>query len=679
MSKHIDIKAVARAALDHAEAIARRWAPNGKRVGPEWQAINPTRADSKSGSFSLNFGSGKWADFASGDKGGDMVSYVAYVERIKQPAAARLIADFIGFDPSTPTPAPTPKKSEATERPILPIPAQAKPPPGTHPVHGTPSFVWCYKNQNGEALFYVYRFDSPGNRKQILPLSLCSNGWRWAAVPAPRPLYALDKLAAKPNAPVIFVEGEKAADAAARLMPDHVATTTPNGAQSPGKADFLPLKKRLIYIWPDADAPGTKYADDVAALARQAGAEEIYLLDITSLSIDPTTAEKVDLAKGWDAANALAAGWHADTIKRHASFTKVENNTPKKTENATDQYPRYECRADGVYYVGLEYNRQKKHYAPAAPVWICSPLTVAATTRDAHGESWGRLLVTIDPDHDEHRWVMPMAMLAGGGDDLRAKLLDLGVIFSPANETKKRITEYIATAKPNQTVRCTHRIGLVRNDFSIFVLPHRTIGGGDETYIFTGGIDTNPYRTAGTLADWRDNIAALCVGNSRLLFVVSLALAGPLMKMAGDDGGGFNLFGSSSTGKTTALRAAASVWGGVDYIQRWRATDNGMESLGPLYTDTFLALDEMAQIDPRTAGEAAYLLANGAGKNRADRNGDARRKKTWRVNFLSTAEITLAEHVASSGRRAMAGQEIRMIDIPADAGKGLGIFDTLKE
>ena len=53
----------------------------------------------------------------------------------------------------------------------------------------------------------------------------------------PRPLYGLDRLAARPDAPVIVCEGEKAADAAERLFPEYVAVTSPNGAGSPHCAD----------------------------------------------------------------------------------------------------------------------------------------------------------------------------------------------------------------------------------------------------------------------------------------------------------------------------------------------------------------------------------------------------------------------------------------------------------
>jgi putative DNA primase/helicase len=88
-------------------------------------------------------------------------------------------------------------------------------------------------------------------------------------------------------------------------------------------------------------------------------------------------------------------------------------------------------------------------------------------------------------------------------------------------------------------------------------------------------------------------------------------------------------------------------------------------------------MKEMGQVDAREAGEIAYMLANGAGKGRAHRDGSARRPAQWRLLFLSSGELSLADKMAEIGRRTKAGQEVRLVDIPADAGASLGIFETL--
>lgn len=107
--------------------------------------------------------------------------------------------------------------------------------------------VWRYSDT-----FYVCRFP----QKKIRPIWFDGTAWRFKAPPAPRPLYNLDALTAKPAARVIIVEGEKAADAAARLFPNAIATTWPSGCKAITKADWSPLAGRDLLLWPDNDTPG---------------------------------------------------------------------------------------------------------------------------------------------------------------------------------------------------------------------------------------------------------------------------------------------------------------------------------------------------------------------------------------------------------------------------------------
>ena len=92
----LDFPAINRAALVSLPALLRRWLPDGRLVGREYTARNPKRADRRPGSFRINVNSGKWADFATGDKGGDVVSLAAYLSGTGQGEAARALADMLG-------------------------------------------------------------------------------------------------------------------------------------------------------------------------------------------------------------------------------------------------------------------------------------------------------------------------------------------------------------------------------------------------------------------------------------------------------------------------------------------------------------------------------------------------------------------------------------------------------
>ena len=98
MNGPIDFGAINRAALAAFPAVLARILPGGKRVGAEIVALNPRRADRRLGSFKVNRYNGRWADFATGDKGGDVVSLVAYLEGVSQGEAARRLARMLGLE-----------------------------------------------------------------------------------------------------------------------------------------------------------------------------------------------------------------------------------------------------------------------------------------------------------------------------------------------------------------------------------------------------------------------------------------------------------------------------------------------------------------------------------------------------------------------------------------------------
>ena len=92
----IDFARINSAALAALPSLLSRWLPDGRREGHEWVARNPRRADRNLGSFRVNMITGKWADFATDDRGGDVVSLAAYLAGTGQADAARNLADMLG-------------------------------------------------------------------------------------------------------------------------------------------------------------------------------------------------------------------------------------------------------------------------------------------------------------------------------------------------------------------------------------------------------------------------------------------------------------------------------------------------------------------------------------------------------------------------------------------------------
>lgn len=704
-----DFRTVAAAALASADAVLSRWLPQGKREGVEWVALNPTRNDARPGSFSVNTRTGAWGDFASRDRGGDLVSLIAYLEGCNQGEAADRLADFLGLPGARPyqnapgqpgqpghaavarvfaAPAgnATSGATGADEGELLaPVPDDAPPPPEAHPKRGRPSKVWIYRDAEGRVLMHVCRFDQPDGSKDVLPLTLWRIGgacrWKWKGLFAPRPLYGLDRLAARPDAAALLCEGEKSTDAAGELLPGFVAITSPSGAKSAAKADWSPLAGRRVLVWPDADEQGAAYAADAERLALEAGAAGVARMNLDALAALHGDA----LPKGWDAADAQAEGMDRDTLESIAAEALERLDAPTadhQAEPEAQRLPRFDSvegvkgRRNGVYWCGIERDRTTKAEVPAPPIWICEPLHIRANTRDERGSDWGRLLEWRDRDGRLHSWAMPCEMLAGSGEELRAALLreGLNITSDPAN--RRRLLDYIAWSRPGVTARAVTRTGW---HGPAFVFPDRTLGDTDAEPIHYQHTAAEGVRlgTAGTLEGWREHVAAPCAGNSRLVLAISASFAASCLSLLDAEGGGLHFRGGSSAGKTTALNVAASAWGPAAYVRTWRATDNALEGVCALHTDLPLCLDELGELPAKVAGATAYMMSNGSGKGRARRDGSARAAARWRVLFLSTGEIGLADLIAEAGGRARAGQAVRVLDLPADAGAGLGLFERL--
>jgi putative DNA primase/helicase len=102
----------------------------------------------------------------------------------------------------------------------------------------------------------------------------------------------------------LIVEGEKAADVAQLIFPDHIAITSPGGSRAAGKAEWEPLNGRRVVIWPDSDDAGTNYANDVARHVSACGASSVAVVAIPG-----------DFPSKWDLADAMPDGWNKNRLQ----------------------------------------------------------------------------------------------------------------------------------------------------------------------------------------------------------------------------------------------------------------------------------------------------------------------------------------------------------------------------
>lgn len=339
-----------------------------------------------------------------------------------------------------------------------------------------------------------------------------------------------------------------------------------------------------------------------------------------------------------------------------------------------DDWGRWECGRTikpGVYLHTMSAPKSKSELSVPVDTWVCGPLHIEAQTNDGTGNNFGRLLRFKNTVGKWRSWAMPMEMLAGDGSELRRELLAMGLELDPRN--RFGLMDYLQWRPPTDWVRCALQVGWCGN---AFVLPDAVLGPDAASVVFQSGERGHEeHGQSGTLDGWQSDVAARAAGNPMMVLALAAAFAGPLLRRTQSEGGGIHLVGDSSTGKTTFLDAACSVWGGPSYRRSWRATANGMEGAAALFNDCLLALDEISECEPRDVGAIVYSLGNGAGKQRASRTGAARSVTRWRAFILSTGERTIATTMLEGGFRSKAGQSVRLLDLPV--ARRFGGFDAL--
>lgn len=323
----IDFTALAQRLLSDAERHVSAWLPNGRKQGQEWCTGDLTGAPGDS--CKVNLVTGRWSDFATGEAGGDLISLYAAINRIDQGKAARELG---GEDVAAPSAPKKPARSEWT--PIVPAPAGAPAFRLSHHHYGAPSATWEYRGRAGDLLGYVCRFDRAGGGKEILPACWAKNNagehaWRWLSFPKPRPLFNLPALAN--SRPVLVVEGEKCAMAAAAAFPDYAVLSWPGGSKAVKHADWRALEGRHVTIWPDLDQEGEAAAAEIV-VRLQGVARELRVIDLDFWR---------DMPKGWDVADALAmdmprSTWHALIAAAPAALSPAESPAKKKTLRAAE-------------------------------------------------------------------------------------------------------------------------------------------------------------------------------------------------------------------------------------------------------------------------------------------------------------------------------------------------------
>lgn len=332
---------------------------------------------------------------------------------------------------------------------------------------------------------------------------------------------------------------------------------------------------------------------------------------------------------------------------------------------------KFELQEDGLYY----------RISDGAPAYkVCSWIKVLTKAKNPDGDNWGRLIEIMSPDGQRKKIFIPMRLRSGKMDQITQKLFDAGLELENFPKAASLLMEYIQNGADNSNFgTVTDRNGWLPDNR--YVLGDKTFGNTKNEEVFFLQDTNKLFQEKGSLSEWQENVGKLCCGNSLLVFCTSYAFMGPLLKHLDMESGGMHLYGVSSQGKSTVATVAGSVCGGGGdrgFLRAWRATHNALEMVASMHNDFLLVLDEVGQASSDTINQIGYMLAHGQGRQRMTSEIMLRKTFEWRLNFLSTGEMSFVDKIEENQKyTAHAGQEVRVLDIPVDAEKGINPFTAL--
>lgn len=341
---------------------------------------------------------------------------------------------------------------------------------------------------------------------------------------------------------------------------------------------------------------------------------------------------------------------------------QVINGGKKDASKPESLRPHVESRADGIYWVepktdnttGEIINRES---------WLCSALNVVGIGIDDN-KTW-YLILRWQPFGSKGDTVQAIPFADIGEREGWRTLKAGGVNVTTKSGLRATLADWLQSCANGEVWRIAHATGW---QCGAYIMPDgEIIGTPEQPVLFNGRSSAaSGYTTSGTIDSWRESVGRLAFGNYSMMTGLAAALAAPLIGLAGADGFGIHLYEQSSAGKTTTANVASSLYGNPDMLRlTWYGTALGLANEAAAHNDALMPLDEIGQgADPVEVYKSAYALFNGTGKLQGAKEGGNRDLKRWRTVAISTGEMDLETFIASAGRKAKAGQLVRLLNIP---------------
>jgi len=542
--------------------------------------------------------------------------------------------------------------------------------------------VYPYLDREGVPFNYIVRWDWKDNNgnpdKDIRPFTFGrlrenkDSEWqdsKWhcknLSGTASRIPYNLDQIVKRPDATVLIVEGEKTADAASKIFPNLVVTTSQNGSKSPHLTDWSHLKDRKVIICPDNDKSGFKYAYTIYDLLCIAGAYSVEIVNIKNWFTQ----------KGKDLADPLPVALHVSNEEKQALYDALLSDTIELMVSKPIEVQNFKNGKDGLFYL----KETEKDGIKSIPV-TSTNIYIKSSFDNGKGKEDTGIILSLFNTNGRYIELFLLNEVMANITSFKKTVLRAGV---PVIDYKL-FEIYLSNAKNTNDIVMTlaKKSGLYKDNDGkwCFVLLNRFRYGSNQ-FTFQTDCDNNLFQKKGCCYSWIKNIGVYAGGNSRLCLACCVAFSSIFYEFMKWDSKGFHLVGSSSSGKTTALKIALSIWGEYEsQLLTWQTSTTALENRAVEMNNTGLFLDELSQADPSKLKGVAYMLSQGKGNDRGrpDRAGN-RERLTWKTNPLSTGEEDQEAIFKKINVDVKTGELLRFLNIEADTQAGFGIFDVLPD
>ena len=309
---------------------------------------------------------------------------------------------------------------------------------------------------------------------------------------------------------------------------------------------------------------------------------------------------------------------------------------------------------------------------------IAPPLIPVAYARTSDSGDWQLKVRFENRDGIWQTRLVKEVHLRSRGREVLKFLADDGYPLPPAPETQKVLIEALCHPGELPRLLLVGTTGWQGEQLGTqFILGDQVYGGEnaeiqpDETLTKLGP----NLAQSGSLKGWKRYVAKPAKWNPLLIFALSAAFAPPLIGPLRREPFGLQFFGEGSTGKTTVIDVAGSVWGwgSRGYHKTWNTTVNALEPTAQAHNDALLALDEVqtGTGERQKPGESVipsiFRLLSGEPKKRLGADGSSLSKSpSWKLIYMSTSEFDLRKLANDSGQELTKGHQVRCIDIPAD-------------